>query len=384
VTIEDPSAERDRPIFDEQFVIERRPAHISGEAAPVILDPAVMLAAFQGAGLVPARQRSSDRRSSEGSESELQCETWPPVSGSQPAGPPSPVRERSSGTARITLAVGAMTASGYPVLGGSAILWDVPTGLCTTAAHVLLDCAHVAGALDPRTSGVAIGVGSADSPIRWLYKAEIKSISYPPTLKPGWHSTIAAWSDVPTAPGQPRLDLAVLRIHDFLDSGPSKPLAESFADNHLTALKMGDSDSASPGSYISIYGFGQSSSRQLDCAILNGGKLSQNFGGYIITDATMLGGHSGGPLLLDSAGTVIGWCVSSQMDKVAGVLGVSATSAGEKEVLSNIFVASGANDVRPVNLLRPALEAALSAVEQRPGATLEEKLQGAVPVRAPR
>jgi len=368
VTIEDPSAERDRTIFDEQFVVERRPAHISGEAAPVILDPAGVLAAFQGAGLVPARQRSSDRRSSEGSESELQCEAWPPVSGSQPAGPPSPVRERSSGTSRVTLAVGALRASGYPVLRGSAILWDVPTGLCTTAAHVLLDCAHVAGALDPRTSGVAIGVGSADSPIRWLYKAEIVSISFPPKQSPNWHpATIEAWSaTILAAQGLPQLDFAVLRIV----SEPSKPLTESFADYQLAALPFGDSNNAPADSPVRIYGFGQSEVAAAaldnsDRAKFTGGKLSSKSSEVISVDATMLGGHSGG-MLLDAAGTVIGWCVSSQMDRVDGGDG---------------RVPAGVHDVRPIELLRPALGAALIA---RPGGSLEEKLQGTVPLKAQR
>ena len=46
-----------------------------------------------------------------------------------------------AGTARPILAVGALCNPGPPVLMGSAILFDVLTGICTTDAHVVLDCA---------------------------------------------------------------------------------------------------------------------------------------------------------------------------------------------------------------------------------------------------
>ena len=54
---------------------------------------------------------------------------------------------------------------------GSANLWDNPTGLSTTDAHVILQCSMAAGALDPETYGVALGVGSADADIEWLWTA---------------------------------------------------------------------------------------------------------------------------------------------------------------------------------------------------------------------
>ena len=343
VEIEDPSASRGRPIFAKEFTVKR---HISAEAAPnSLLTEGVLAAALQG--LVPVEQRSNDQHGID-------------------ANPPSPIREHS-GSSRPTLAVGALRASGGPVMMGSAIFWEASTGLCTTVAHVVLDCAHVDGALDPKTWGVAIGVGSADSPVRWLYKAHIVSISYPPTLKPEWHSTIAAWSDVPTAPGQPGLDLAVLKIHDFLDSGTSKPFAESntasFSDNQLTALKLGDSDRAPPDSEVRIYGFGHGGHHGL--AAFTPGGISNKRPEMISVTATMLAGHSGG-MLLDSAGTVIGWCMGSQMVAVDGAAG---------------RVPSGLHYVCPINLLRAALEAALAA---KPGGSLEEKLQGSVPLRAPR
>ena len=358
VEIDDP---RDRPIFEDTFQIPRA----SGEAASSALLTEGLLAAIQTfSALAPVKQRSndqrSDRRSSEGSETDLQYD--------MDAKPPSPVREHSE-TARPTLAVGALRASGSPVMFvGSAILWDVPTGLCTTAAHVLLDCAHEPGALDPKMSGVAIGVGSADAPVRWLYTAQVVSVSYPPRLKPGWPATIDAWRDIPVAPSQLScLDFAVLRVQDYLGSGPSKPLAESFADNQLKALPFGDSDGAQPGSDIRIYGFGKSSYDRSGLAMLTPGIIGSKSPEMIAVTATMLAGHSGG-MLLNASGTVIGWCVESQMDLAAASDSVQ------------VNVPSGVHNVRPIKLLRPALEAALAA---KPGGSLEEKLEGAVRLRMP-
>ena len=81
------------------------------------------------------------------------------------------LRERAVMAARPTLAVGARRASGDPILMGSAILWDIDTGLSTTDAHVILDCGTSNSTLDPQTHGVALGVGSADADIVWLWTA---------------------------------------------------------------------------------------------------------------------------------------------------------------------------------------------------------------------
>lgn len=125
--------------------------------------------------------------------------------------------------ARPTVAVGD------PVLKGSAILWDNLTGLSTTDAHVILQCSTAAGALDPEMQGVALGVGSADADIVWLWTARIVTISYPPSPRPSWLAKIASWSFT-IAPGSPTLDLAVLQVQGPLNGGgPSKPLNEMFA-----------------------------------------------------------------------------------------------------------------------------------------------------------
>ena len=268
--------------------------------------------------------------------------------------------------ARPTLAVGALRASGNPVLKGSAILWDNPTGLSTTDAHVILQCSMVKGALDPETYGVALGVGSADADIEWLWTARIVTISYPPSNNPSWLAKIDSWSFT-IAPGPyPNLDLAVLQVLGPLKWGFSKPLSESFSDHRLEALPLGDSDLASVELPVRVYGFGQSSSHRTQRAAMTGGIISRKTDRTITIDARMLGGHSGG-MLLEPAGKVIGWCVWSQTDKVFGD--------------GSLSTPSGLNDARPINLLRPALEAALSAIDpSRTGATLEEKLQGAVPL----
>ena len=282
--------------------------------------------------------------------------------------------------ARPTLSVGALHASGNPVLKGSAILWDNLTGLSTTDAHVILQCSTAAGELDPEMHGVALGVGSADADIVWLWTARIVSISYPPSTDPSWLAKIASWSFTIAPSLYPKLDLAVLRVQGPLNGGPSKPLNEVFADHGLQALPLGDSGLAPAGLAVRVYGFGQSSSHRTQRAMITGGIISRKTDQAITIDAAMLGGHSGG-MLLDSAGEVIGWCVWSQTDKVFG--GGSLSASGVKVFGGGSLSApSGVNDVRPVNLLRPALEAALVAIDpSRTGAALTEKLRGAVPFR---
>ena len=271
--------------------------------------------------------------------------------------------------ARPTLAVGALRASGHPALMGSAILWDVDTGLSTTDAHVILDCGTSNGMLDPETHGVALGVGSADADIVWLWTARIVNISYPPSNKPSWPAKKASWS-FEIAPGS--LDLAVLQVQGHLNGSPFADvqfLNQSFANRGLKAVPLGDSDSelAQVGSAVRVYGFGQSDSHRTQRAMMMGGMVSRKTDQTITIDAAILGGHSGG-MLLDSAGEVIGWCVWSQTNKVSGDGSLSAPS--------------GANDARPVNLLRPALEAALLIIDpSRTGVTLTEKLRGALPLR---
>ena len=296
--------------------------------------------------------------------------------------------------ARPTLAIGALRTSGDPVLKGSGILWDIDTGLSTTDAHVILDCGMSNGTLDPEAHGVALGVGSADADIVWLWTACIVNISYPPSNDPQWLAKIGSWCFT-IAPGSLKLDLAVLQVQGHLNGGPSKPLNESFADRGLGALPLGDSDLAQVGSAVRVYGFGQSSSHRTQRAMITGGIISRktdDADGCCVTitiDAAILGGHSGG-MLLDSAGEVIGWCVWSQTDKVFGGGSLSAQPERQSELPSGVHilgggslsVPSGANDVRPINLLRPALEAALVAIDpSRTGVALTEKLRGAVPLR---
>ena len=147
--------------------------------------------------------------------------------------------------AALTLAVGALhPTSAPPTLTGSFILWDTSTGLGTTCAHVVLDCA---AALSSWEEGVAIGVGSADTDIEWLWRASIISISYPPSPhKPAWAPLIANWNRaaIPIAPGAPNLDLAVLRISARLDGRPlAFPISHSRpSGQQLSALPLGDSD----------------------------------------------------------------------------------------------------------------------------------------------
>ena len=154
----------------------------------------------------------------------------------------------------LTLAVGALVPDA-PVLLGSAILFDAPTRLATTCAHVVLDCAGVAGALDPQAEGVAIGVGSADRDVVWRWRARVVSISYPPTLQPAWRARSEHWT-VPVARGDASLDLAVLHITSLLDGQPLASALTDEAGRQIPALPLGDSDQLRAPSRLLIYGYG--------------------------------------------------------------------------------------------------------------------------------
>lgn len=255
-------------------------------------------------------------------------------------------------------AVGALKPGNEPELRGTFLLFDTQTGLGTTCAHVVLDCNS------PWKKGVAIGVGSADRDVEWLWHAQVVCISFPPSVpSPGWQQQIADRpAEIPIASGAQDLDLAVLRICGRLDGAPltfplQDPLGGCFA-----ALPLGDSDKLIIPSEVLVYGFGQSTSNMTKGAKFTKGIISQtptkSTGKWLTIDAVVLAGHSGG-MVLDTMGSVVGWCVLSQMDGP---------------------VASGVSDARPINELRPALQAALDAVDpERTGATLEEKLRGWTP-----
>ena len=85
---------------------------------------------------------------------------------------------------RGVLAIGARRAGAdTPILLGTGFIVDLPAGLVSTCAHVVLEALYSAKALDPglqgANGGLAIGFGTGER-IRWVGRADIKYISPPP------------------------------------------------------------------------------------------------------------------------------------------------------------------------------------------------------------
>ena len=129
----------------------------------------------------------------------------------------------------------------------------------------------------------------------WTFEAEIVRISSRPGLPPSY-------------PGDPMLDLAILRITRRLDGAPIPP-------HSFKPLALADSDAVVKGESVWNLGYGQqvgnvTNTRNTTQGFVIDPELTDPDGKWILTDAEMLSGHSGGPVI-NKNGEVIGWCVKS-------------------------------------------------------------------------
>ena len=271
-------------------------------------------------------------------------------------------------------------------LVGTGFIVDLQSGIVVTCAHVVLDIykmhqAPAAKTLDPGraapTGGLAIGVGVGEQ-ITWVCRAELRHISRPPLNYPG-----------PVPPSHwvvnddgALLDLAVLQLVAPDGSAlhtPEQVLARHGRDACALSLgvppSMPKSVPLSDGAELVMLGFGQSFSgkgAEQTSTTMRGhyaGRYSSNglapgslqSGDWLKVDVTILGGHSGGPIV-NRVGEVIGWAVIS--DQTARPLG----------------------QLRPIASLVPALTLVLqqSCCNTPAGATrdltdgLRSALQGAI------
>ena len=268
-------------------------------------------------------------------------------------------------------------------LMGTGFIVDLPTGLVSTCAHVVLDCFYEGAGLDPGIHGVAIGVGFGEQ-IRWVCRAEVLFISRPPASYdanacPGrqklpacnalmgpqetpnlTHRTCVgcgrSWTGLPLQKGPPpshwsvqdstdeRLDLAILRLVSF-DTGspvvdPGSVLAHS-PGNPAHALRLGDSTALQDGEPLVMLGYGQEAetgvgqerTSTVTRGAASGGFTSTKTGAWLKTDAMVLSGHSGGPMV-NRFGDVIGWAVQSR--RMAELRPVESLLAPLELVLSSI------------------------------------------------
>ena len=273
----------------------------------------------------------------------------------------SPVARVLRPSARASLpgvvAIGALRADGAePTLAGSGCIVHTDGERCIlcSCAHVILyvrSLAERAGGsvLDPTHHGVAVGIGD---PVVWRFAAFVEYISSPsrhplaPPHQPSVHE-----------PSDPQLDLAILVMETSGGNGPDGVQLLAM----LAALPLGDSQSVRAGDELMLLGYGQPGvqasligstpgamqpiSATVTRGVCAGIIEDEESGTWIKTDALMLAGHSGGPVVAAS-GHVVGWSVSSAIDKVKNGGG---------------SYACGLSVVRPLNALLPALGGVLVA-----------------------
>ena len=215
----------------------------------------------------------------------------------------------------------AVLAVKHPTVGnnrvdGSCFVIDAEQGLLWTCSHVTPTVGQV------RQIGMAAAPGK---PIAWMYEARVE------------HST----------PGQPGLDGALLRITARVAGGALHPLTH--ADGKpLPALPLGDDAALClPGDEPAIL-LGYPGITQVITPTVGIYSNLKDYGAdggiFLLTDSTMMPGHSGGPGL-NQRGEVVGWNVRHANTTVAKLPGGAA-----------IQVACGINELRPVSALLAELQ----------------------------
>jgi len=137
----------------------------------------------------------------------------------------------------------------------------------------------------------------------------------------------------------------------------------------VTALSLGHESQLTVGEDVVLLGYGRAGRGGPPSATNTRGVFAgrcehPQTGGWLRTDALMLSGHSGGPLL-NSRGEVVGWSVRSGFDKVVNGEG---------------YYAAGLNEVRPASALEPAVVRVLGG--RMPVATLPAGALNLVDARA--
>ena len=165
----------------------------------------------------------------------------------------------------------------------------------------------------------------------------------------------------PQRSGDPMLDLAIFRVTRRLDGAPM---------GSFKAIEFADSDAVCEGEPVWILGYGQQQSnltntRNTIKGIVSGRHTDAKGGNFIRTDAEMLGGHSGGPVV-NRSGQVIGWSDLSDRERVetkGNLFGSVSVEGTQHEVvvggtLHGWFASGGIHAMKPINDARPELTAA--------------------------
>ena len=233
---------------------------------------------------------------------------------------------------RAVLKVRSPADMHVPGQTGSSFVIDAQRGLLWT-------CSHVVGQVEGAT--VRLGMASdVNQPAAWIYEARVVHAT-PPQEQGG-------------------IDGALLRITARIDGAEPQPLNLPgdqlvHADGGpLPALPLGDDmELQLPGDEPAIL-LGYPSATSVVTPTVGIFARYSHDGEYLLTDSTMLPGHSGGPAL-NERGEVVGWNVRHALLAVVGGTGL---------------VACGINELRPVGRLiaelaglsGPAAQTAFGAV----------------------
>jgi S1-C subfamily serine protease len=157
----------------------------------------------------------------------------------------------------------------------------------------------------------------------------------------------------PQREDDPMLDLAILRLVGRLDSSIDEGVPE------FRPLKSVNSDTVEEGDRLWVIGYGQqnndvTNTRNITAGILTG-RHADKHGNWIRTDAEILGGHSGGPVV-NQFGEVAGWCVKSHGERL--------TDAAGNPVNAFTFT-KGLHAFRPFNEALPELDEAVSLLADK-------------------
>lgn len=161
----------------------------------------------------------------------------------------------------------------------------------------------------------------------------------------------------------PLLDLAVLKVTAPID--PAQPLPETF-----TALTMGDSDALDIGDPLGVWGYPEIGGETITLTngTVSGFTAQAGIGdrALIKTDATIAGGNSGGAAV-DAAGNLVGIPTKARASENGPAVDCRflADTNEDGTIDSNdtcIPIGGFLNGIRPINLAKPLVEQARSAV----------------------
>jgi len=263
--------------------------------------------------------------------------------------PDSPLNPSPAGSITPEMVEEALARSVVQVQmmsGGEMVGWG--SGTVISEDGLILTNAHVATPADVELDDLIIAVTQqADTP-----------------PEPGYHAEVVAADSV--------LDLAIIRITTNMGGGPY--------DGALEPIPIGDSDDVSIGDELIILGYPSvgGDTITLTYGHVSGFTANPTLGSHawIKTDATILGGNSGG-LAANSAGELVGVPTQLGAGDTGEIVDCRVVTDTNRDGAINdddecIPLGGFLNSLRPVNLVRDMLAAVEAGVAYEPLAGLPD------------